>query len=46
MIMAINEETRRQAIGTGHHNLAETIKPQTCCPSLRQPVFDWNARDK
>ena len=35
VIMAVNEENRKQAIGAGHHNAAETIRLQTGDPSFR-----------
>ena len=33
-------------MGTGHHNVAEAMRPQSDGPSLRQLVFDLNTRDK
>ena len=40
----INEESRKQTIGPGHHNAKEAVRPQSGGASLRQLLLDWNAR--
>ena len=46
MIVAENEENRRQVICASYHNAAGTIRSQTGLPSLKKPVFVWNVKNK
>ena len=42
-IMIVHVESRRQAMGAGHHNTADSITPEPGGASLIWLVFNWNA---
>ena len=46
VIVAVNEENKRRAMGIGYPNATEAMRPQNGSPSLKQLAFDWNTRDK
>ena len=45
MLVVVNEESRRQAMGIGHHNSVKALGQWISRPSLRQVMFDWNATE-
>ena len=46
VIVATNEENRRQVMTLVKIMQTEIIRPWTGGPALKQLVFDWNAREK
>ena len=40
------EATTKTEEGTGLRSMASNMGPKLSRPSLKQPTFDWNARDK
>ena len=41
MIVAVNEESRRQTMGSGHHNTANVMRSQSGGSSLSQLMLEF-----